>query len=72
MEVLEQNSLDIPALMQVNDSIEYIYVNEKLSQLFSLLEEIVAERRIAPNYSVQLTSLEHVFLSLQYRLDREK
>jgi len=71
LEVLEQNSLDIPALMKVNDSIEYIYVNEKLSQLFSLLEEIVAERRIAPNYSVQLTSLEHVFLSLQYRLGRD-
>ena len=66
---LRQPSSQIPSLLRVNHSNEYIYSKDDLSKLFSLLEELVERDIIASNYTVQATSLEHIFLSLQHNLD---
>lgn len=64
-----QSSLDIPLLQRVNNTNEYTYPKSSLSELFKLLENLVEQNVIASNYTVQLTSLEHIFLGFQRTLD---
>jgi ABC-type multidrug transport system ATPase subunit len=64
-----QSSFDIPLLQRVDNSNEYTYPKSSLSNLFEILEQRVAEKMIAPNYTIQLTSLEHIFLAFQHSID---
>lgn len=66
---LLQPSFQIPMLEHVENSNEYIYPKESLARLFTQLEQLVEENVIQSNYTVELTSLEHIFLSLQHSLD---
>lgn len=61
-----QPSLQIPSLIAVDDYIEYQYPMGNLAHLFTILEELVEEKQIASNYTVQPTSLENIFLTLQH------
>ena len=61
-----QPSLQIPSLIYADDYIEYQYPKGNLAHLFTILEELVEEKQIASNYTVQLTSLEHIFLTFQH------
>ena len=63
---LLQPSAEIPDLQRVDNSDEYIYPRTNLSALFKLCEQLVQDNIIAPNYTVQLTSLEHIFLTFQH------
>ncbi|CAF0886578.1 unnamed protein product [Adineta steineri] len=63
------SSIDIPLLQRVDNSNEYIYPKSSLSNLFKLLESLVQQNLIASNYTIQLTSLEHIFLALQHPTD---
>ena len=65
---LRQAASEIPSLIRVHHSNEYIYPKDDLSQLFDLLEQLVQQDIIASNYTVQVTSLEHIFLALQHSL----
>ena len=60
---------DVPSLQRVNNSNEFVYPKSRLSQLFQLLENLVERNIIASNYTVQLTSLEHIFLAFQRPLE---
>jgi ABC-type multidrug transport system ATPase subunit len=62
-------SLDIPLAKSGDNMNEYIYPKESLSKLFRILEDLVEQHVIAPNYTVQLTSLEHVFLAFQHPIN---
>jgi ABC-type multidrug transport system ATPase subunit len=62
---LLQSSLNIPKLERVDNSNEY----SSLANLFQLLEHLVEQNIIASNYTVQLTSLEHIFLGFQRPID---
>ncbi|UJR14570.1 hypothetical protein I4U23_001566 [Adineta vaga] len=64
-----QSSLNIPLEKSIDNSNEYIYPKGSLSNLFKILEDLVKQNIIAPNYTVQLTSLEHIFLMLQHPRD---
>jgi ABC-type multidrug transport system ATPase subunit len=64
-----QSSFDIPLLKRVDNSNEYIYPKSSLSDLFQILEDLVEQNIIAPNYTVQLISLEHIFLAFQHPID---
>jgi len=66
---LLQPSFQIPSLIHIDNSNEYLYSKGSLAELFILLEELVEQNIIATNYTVQLTSLEHIFLTLQHTLD---
>ena len=66
---LLQTSFQIPSLISIDNSNEYIYPKGSLAQLFRLLEQLVEQNIIAANYTVQLTSLEHIFLTFQHSLD---
>ena len=66
---LIQPSAEIPLLKRVDNSNEYIYPRTSLAELFKLSEQLVQDRVIAPNYTVQLTSLEHIFLTFQHPLE---
>jgi ABC-type multidrug transport system ATPase subunit len=68
---LLQSSFQIPLLIRVNNSDEYIYPKGSLADLFKLLEELVEQNTIASNYTVQLTSLEHIFLTFQHSIDEK-
>ncbi|CAF1154597.1 unnamed protein product [Adineta ricciae] len=61
-----QSLPNIPLEKSVDNSNEYIYPRSSLSDLFKILEDLVREKIIAPNYTVQLTSLEHIFLTFQH------
>lgn len=65
-----QSMMNIPGLEQVNNSNEYVYPKSSLSKLFQLLENLVERNVIASNYTVQLTSLEHIFLAFQHPIER--
>jgi ABC-type multidrug transport system ATPase subunit len=67
--ILLQTSFQIPSLISVDHSNEYIYPKGSLAHLFTILEQLVEQNIIAPNYTVQLTSLEHIFLTFQHSLD---
>lgn len=62
-------SIKLPYLKRVEHSDEYTYPKSNLSQLFKVLENLVEENEIEPNYTVQLTSLEHIFLGFQNSID---
>ncbi|CAF1260128.1 unnamed protein product [Rotaria sordida] len=64
-----QLSFDIPLLKRIDNTNEYLYPKIRLSNLFKILEEFVEKNIIASNYTVQLTSLEHIFLGFQHTLD---
>ncbi|CAF1229461.1 unnamed protein product [Rotaria sp. Silwood1] len=64
-----QSSFDIPLLKRVDNTNEYTYPKTSLSNLFKILEQLVEQNIIASNYTVQLTSLEHIFLGFQHTLD---
>ncbi|CAF1141149.1 unnamed protein product [Adineta steineri] len=64
--LLQSSSLQIPLLLSIDNSNEYIYPKGSLAQLFTILEELVEQQKIASNYTVQLTSLEHIFLTFQH------
>jgi len=66
---LIQSSFDIPLLKRVDNTNEYIYPKNNLPNLFQLLENLVEQNIIASNYTVQLTSLEHIFLGFQHPVD---
>ncbi|CAF3958093.1 unnamed protein product [Rotaria magnacalcarata] len=66
---LLQSAFDIPLLQRVDNTNEYTYPKNSLSNLFKILEDLVALNIIASNYTVQLTSLEHIFLGFQHTLD---
>jgi len=67
---LIQLSAQIPSsLVHVDNSNEYLYSKDNLADLFKLLEQLVEDNIIESNYTVQLTSLEHIFLALQHSLD---
>lgn len=57
--------LNIELKQSEENANEYICPKGRLSELFQDLEELVAEKKIAANYTVQLTSLEHIFLAFQ-------
>ena len=61
-----ESSIDIPELVHIEHTNEYIYKDKSLAQLFALLEQLVDQCVIASDYTVQLTSLEHIFLTLQH------
>ncbi|UJR32205.1 hypothetical protein I4U23_019670 [Adineta vaga] len=65
---LRQSSLDIPSLVYIDNSNEYLYPKGSLAQLFKILEELVQQNQIAANYTVELTSLEHIFLTFQHSI----
>ena len=65
-----QSMMNIPDLERVNNSNEYVYPKSSLSKLFQLLENLVEQNIIASNYTVQLTSLEHIFLAFQHPFER--
>ena len=64
-----QAILNVPSLERVNNSDEYIYPRRTLSELFGILENLVDQKIIASNYTVQLTSLEHIFLAFQHPIE---
>ena len=64
-----QSSFDIPSLQRIDNTNEYTYPRTSLSYLFETLEQLVQQNIIASNYTVQLTSLEHIFLSFQHTVD---
>ena len=64
-----ESSFKVPSLERVDNSNEYIYPKSSLANLFQLLEHLVEGNVIAPNYTVQLTSLEHIFLAFQHPID---
>lgn len=64
-----QPMINIPELERVNNSNEYVYPKSSLAKLFQLLENLVERNVIASNYTVQLTSLEHIFLAFQHPID---
>jgi ABC-type multidrug transport system ATPase subunit len=67
---LRQLSAQIPSsLVHVDNSNEYLYSKDSLADLFILLEQLVEQNIIESDYTVQLTSLEHIFLALQHSLD---
>jgi ATP-binding cassette subfamily A (ABC1) protein 1 len=66
---LLQSSVDIQSLIHIDNSNEYLYTQNSLAQLFRILERLVEQNIIASNYTVQLTSLEHIFLTLQHSVD---
>jgi ABC-type multidrug transport system ATPase subunit len=67
---LLQLSAQIPSsLVHVDNSNEYLYSKDSLADLFKLLEQLVEQNIIESDYTVQLTSLEHIFLALQHSLD---
>ncbi|CAF2826384.1 unnamed protein product [Rotaria sp. Silwood2] len=66
---LLQSSFNIPMLQRVDNTNEYTYPKTSLSNLFKILEQLVEQNIIASNYTVQLTSLEHIFLGFQHTLD---
>jgi len=66
---LLQSSFQIPSLIHVDNSNEYLYSKDSLAYLFKILEQLVEQNIIASDYTVQLTSLEHIFLTLQHSLD---
>ncbi|CAF3499909.1 unnamed protein product [Rotaria socialis] len=66
---LLQSSFQIPLLTSVDNSNEYVYAEGSLAQLFKLLERLVEQNKITSNFTVELTSLEHIFLSLQHSQD---
>ncbi|CAF3149244.1 unnamed protein product [Rotaria socialis] len=66
---LLQSAFNIPLLQRVDNTNEYTYPKNQLSNLFKILEDLVAQNIIASNYTVQLTSLEHIFLGFQHTLD---
>jgi ABC-type multidrug transport system ATPase subunit len=61
--------LNVPELERVDNSNEYTYPKSSLADLFQLLEHLVEQNIIASNYTVQLTSLEHIFLAFQHPID---
>ena len=62
----QQPSLDVPSPMRLEDNGEYSYPKTNLSHPFKILQQLVDDRVIAPNYTVQLPSLEHLFLKFQH------
>jgi ATP-binding cassette, subfamily A (ABC1), member 3 len=60
---------ELPVLKRIDDTDEYIYPKASLGTLFKLLEDFVERNLIASNYTVQLTSLEDIFLSFQHSTD---
>ena len=65
-----QPSLQIPSFSYVINSNEYLYPQGSLAELFTILEKLVEQNQIADNYTVQLTSLEHIFLTFQRSIER--
>lgn len=61
-----QSSYNIPTLQRVDNTNEYTYPKSSLANLFKLLENLVEQNIIQSNYTVQLTSLEHIFLAFQH------
>ncbi|CAF0738146.1 unnamed protein product [Rotaria sordida] len=66
---LLQSSFQIPSLERIDNTNEYIYPKGSLAYLFKLLEQLVEQNIIASNYTVELTSLEHIFLTFQHSQD---
>lgn len=67
-----KNSINEPMLKLVESSTnEYNYPKGSLADLFEILENLVQENTISPNYTVQLTSLEHIFLNFQHTIDEK-
>lgn len=66
---LREGSFKIPLLTPIDNSNEYIYSEGNLSQLFTLLEQLVEQNQIESNYTVELTSLEQIYLTLQHSQD---
>ncbi|CAF5082700.1 unnamed protein product, partial [Rotaria sp. Silwood1] len=67
--ILLQSSFQIPLLERIENSNEYIYPKDSLAYLFTLLEQLVEQNIILSNYTVELTSLEHIFLTFQHSQD---
>ncbi|CAF0831884.1 unnamed protein product [Adineta ricciae] len=65
---LLESSVQVPSLISVENSNEYVYPKGSLAELFTLLEGLVEQHQIAANYTVQLTSLEHIFLTFQHSM----
>jgi ABC-type multidrug transport system ATPase subunit len=63
---LLQPSYQIPLLERVDNSNEYTYPVGSLAHLFTELEQLVEQNIIESNYTVQLTSLEDIFLTFQH------
>jgi ABC-type multidrug transport system ATPase subunit len=66
---LLESSFNIPFLTRVDNSNEYTYPKSSLANLFKILENLVGQKKIASNYTVQLISLEHIFLAFQHPID---
>ena len=67
---LLQSSAVLPSsLIPVDNSNEYLYTDHSLAELFTVLEHLVEQNIIVSDYSVELTSLEHIFLTLQHSID---
>lgn len=64
-------SINVPRLTRVDNTNEYNYPKSSLANLFEILEDLVERNIIAPNYTVQLTSLEHIFLTFQHAIDEK-
>ena len=64
-----KESFNIPLLTRVDNSNEYTYPKSSLANLFQILEDLVKQNKIESNYTVQLISLEHIFLAFQHPID---
>ena len=67
--LLQSTAILSPLLTHVDNSNEYLYSQHSLAELFTVLERLVEQNVIASDYTVQLTSLEHIFLTLQHSFD---